>query len=284
MSALDSHKFGLLALLWLVVFSELLTPSQAQLIEETPDELQDVGITEKLDAQVPLDLTFPDEDGREAPLSQYIDGKRPAILTLNYYGCPMLCGLMLNGLNEAMKEMAWTAGDEYQVVTVSINPRETPTLAKLKKQNYLQDYGRPSGVSGWRFLVGSEDHIAKLADAVGFGFKYVEEDQQYAHAAGIFILTPTGRISKVLSGVMFDPQTLKLSLLEASEGKVGSPLDQFILYCFQYDSKAGKYTPAVMSIMRAGGVLSVVILGGFLLVFWARELRRKKLHPEGSHT
>ncbi|MFH0793118.1 MAG: SCO family protein [bacterium] len=270
--------------LWIAVFATLLAPSMAQRVEQTPEELENVGITEKLDAQVPLNLTFIDERGREVALSKYVSGKRPVILTLNYYSCPMLCTLLLNGLAEAMKEMPGAPGQEFEVVTVSIYPRETPTLAALKKHSYLKDYGRRVGAGGWHFLVGREDQIAKLADAVGFRYKYIDEDQQYAHTAGIFILTPSGRISKVLYGVMFDATTLKLSLLEASEGKVGSPLDQLILYCFHYDAKEGKYTPAVMAIMRGGGILGMAILGVFLFGFWAREWRRKKMPLEGSKT
>ena len=256
----------------------------AERTEPVPPELQGISITENLKAQVPLDLEFTDEQGRTVKLSAYFQGKRPVILTLVYYRCPMLCGLLLNGLTDALKEMEWTAGQQFDIVTVSIDPLETPTLAKLKKQNYLKEYGRPGAAAGWHFLTGREPNIRKLADTVGFGYRYDEETKQYAHAAGIFVCTPEGRLARYLYGVMYDPQTLRLSLLEASEGKVGSTLDRVLLYCFHYDPSRGQYSLAAMNVMRAGGVLVVIILAAILFVFWRRERRRRRTAPPELQT
>ncbi len=249
----------------------------AQPSHELPPELEGVGVTEHLDAQIPLDLEFVDENGNKVKLDDYFNGNRPVILTLNYYRCPMLCTLQLNGMIEGLRGLNWTPGEQFEIVTVSIDPSETPSLAKLKKQSYMQEYARPSAAKGWHFLTGKKKNLNLLSDTVGFGFKWNEARKEWAHVAALFVCTPDGRVSRYLYGVMFDPTTIKLSLVEASEGKVGSTLDRFILYCYHYDAAEGKYGLAAMNVMRAGGTLTAVVLGVTLLTFWSREKKRRKI-------
>ncbi len=258
-----------------VVAAGVASPAVAQRAEPLPKELEGVGITDRLGAQVPLGLEFTAEDGTPVRLSRYITGKRPAILTLNYYRCPMLCTLLLNGLTDGLKELAWTPGKEFEVVTVSIDPTETPKLAMLKKESYLTELGRPGAAAGWHFLTGNEANIRALASSVGFGYRYDEERQQFAHPAGIFLLTPDGKVARVLNGVVFEPKTLRLGLTEAGDGKVGTTSDQVLLYCFHYDSNAGRYVVAAGNIMRLGGLATAMVVGVWLFAAW----RRKGVHP-----
>lgn len=265
----------LLALLLVLGAALLCTPAAAQRQEPPPPELEGVGIEEHLGAQLPLDLQFVDENGREVSLGDYCTGDKPVVLTLIYFNCPMLCSLVLNGMVDGLKELDYLPGREFELVTVSFNPLETPTLAKLKKQNYIKDYGQPAAASGWHFLTGGAEPIAALTEAVGFKYKWVEERQEYAHQAAIYLLTPDGRISRYLYGVQFEPQTLKLGLLEASEGKLGTTLDQVFLFCFHYDAVSGRYAPAALNIMRLGGLLTVLLLASILVPVWLRSTRRK---------
>lgn len=243
--------------------------------EAAPAGLEAAGITEKLDARVPLDLEFVDEDSTVVRLGDYFPGDRPVILNLGYYACPMLCGLVLNGLVVGMEDLAWTPGQEFEIVTVSIDSREGPRLANLKKDSYLQEYGRPSARSGWHFLTGEEENLRALADAVGFGYVFNEQRQEWMHAAALFVLTPDGRVSRYLYGVEFDARTLRLSLVEASEGKIGSSVDRFLLFCFHYDSSVGRYGPAARRLMTLAGAVTVAALGLFLLRLWRRDRRGK---------
>jgi len=256
-------------------------PGFAQRADTVPDELEGVGIEEHLKEQVPLDLPFTDENGKEVTLRDYFDGDKPVILQLGYYRCPMLCGLVLNGLTDAMKGMDWSAGTKFTVLSVSIDPLETPALAKLKKQNYLKEYGRREAGAGWHFLVGPEKSIKALTGAVGFNYKWNEEREEFAHAAAIVVLTPKGTVSRYLYGVMFESKDVRLSLLEASEGKIGSTVDKIILFCHQYDPSSGTYTLAALNLMRFGAVLTLLVVGVTLLIFWRRETRRK--HQEAVH-
>lgn len=249
---------------------------EAQRAEPLPDALEGVGITEHPGAALPLSLEFRDETGRTVRLGDYFKGDRPLILTLNYYGCEMLCTLQLNGLVEALKQMPGSPGQEFEIVTVSINPLETPTLARLKKQNYIREYGRPSAAGGWHFLVGREAEIRTLTDTVGFGYRYDKERQQYAHAAALFVCSPKGILSRCLYGIQYEPQTVRLALSEASEGKTGSTLDRVLLYCFHFDEASGRYAPTALSLMRAGGGLTLLLLGTGLGALWLREVRRRR--------
>jgi protein SCO1/2 len=267
------HAIGVMVIAFLWTGSGV---AHAQLVEQIPEALEEVGITEHLDAKLPMDLEFRDEDGISVTLGSFFDGERPVILTLNYYRCPMLCGLMLNGLVDGLEQMEWTPGQEFEIVTVSINPLETPALAKEKKQNYLKRYGRPSAVTGWHFLTGREPEIDRLAETVGFHFAYDPVEQQYAHAAAIFVCTPDGRVARYLYGIEYPAKRLKLGLLEASEGKIGSTIDRIIMYCYHYDPSNRRYSPVAMNIMRVGGGATASILAVALGMFWFREWRRRK--------
>jgi protein SCO1/2 len=253
-------------------------------MEPLPKELEGVGITEHLDGQIPLDLEFADERGKPVHLKDYFDGKRPVLLTLNYYGCPMLCGLQLNGLLEGLKELSWTPGKEFEIVTVSFDPNETPILAKVKKQNYMNEYGRPEAAKGWHFLTGHEKEIKALTDAAGFGYKYNEERGEYMHTAALFILKPDGRISRYLYGITYEASPLRLSLVEAADGKVGTTIDQLILFCYHYSASEGRYALAAANVMRLGGAATLLVVAGFLFTFWRREWGRVIPPVEGQQT
>lgn len=243
--------------------------------EPLPDDLEGVGITERLAEPVPLDLPFLDEHGQPVTLARYFDGARPVILNLGYMGCPMLCGLVANGMVDAMNGMEDTAGEEYVVLSVSIDHTETPTLAAAKKQGYLGQYGRAAAEQGWHWLTGREEHVRALTDAVGFGFKWNDARQEYAHAAVLIILSPDGEVMRYLYGIQFDPRTLELSLIEAADGKTGSSLDKFLLFCFHYDAESGRYGPAARNIMKAGGAITIAIVAGMVLGLRRREKRRR---------
>ena len=249
---------------------------RAQLADGVPQALEEVGVSEHLDAKLPMDLEFRDENGDSVTLGQFFDGERPVILTLNYYRCPMLCGLMLNGMVDGLEQMQWTPGDQFEIVTVSINPLETPALAREKKQNYLKRLGRPSAASGWHFLTGNEPEIQRLAETVGFSYTYDPEQQQYAHPAVMFVCTPDGHVSRYLYGIEYPSKRLKLALLEASEGKIGSTLDQIVLYCYHYDPSNRRYSPVAMNIMRVGGGAAASVLAVALGLFWFAEWRKRK--------
>ncbi len=253
-----------------------LSPAFAQVTGPTPPELSGVGVEEHLDARLPLDLDFVDEHGKPVRLGRFFRGSAPVILTLNYYRCPMLCGLQLNGVVEGLTRLDWTLGREFEMVTVSIDPLETPELALAKKQNYLKWYDRPAAGEGWHLLTGRETNIRRLAETVGFGYRYDEESGQYAHAAAIFICTPDGRVARYLYGIEYHPKDLRLALLEASQGTIGNALDQLILYCFHYDPSGRRYAPVAMNIMRLGGGATAMMLGVSLAMLWIRDARRKK--------
>jgi protein SCO1/2 len=247
-----------------------------QLAGQVPEVLEEVGVTEHLDAKLPLDLEFKDENGNWVELGSFFDGERPVILTLNYYRCPMLCGLMLNGVVDGLSEMVWTPGEEFEIVTISINPLETPELAVAKKQNYLKRLDRPAAAGGWHFMTGRELEIKRLAETLGFSYTYDPVSQEYAHAAAIFVCTPDGRVARYLYGIEYPAKRLKFALLEAAAGSIGSTLDQLILYCYHYDPTNRRYTPVAMNIMRVGGGATALILGISLGAFWIREWRRRK--------
>lgn len=249
------------------------SPGLAQRQEPLPKELEGVGVDERLGARVPLALQFLDETGQPVSLGQFFRAGRPVLLTLNYYRCPMLCTLQLNGLVDALRELTWNPGREFEVVTVSIDPLEAPALAAGKKKIYLESLGRPGAETGWHFLVGRQPEIAALADAVGFRYRFDEARKEYVHAAVFVLLTPEGVVARYLYGVMVEPQTLKLGLAEASAGKLGSTVDRILLMCFHYDANAGRYVVAASRLMRAGGILTALCLGVWLGRWWWRERR-----------
>ena len=255
-------------------------PAAAQRTEPLPKDLEGVGITEHPGAKLPLNLEFKDEDGKTVHLSQYFTGDRPVILTLGYFRCPMLCTLVLNGLVDGLKGVPWVSGHEFDIVTVSIDPTETSTLAKLKKENYLSDYGRAGAAGGWHFLTGREEDVRKLADAVGFHYRYIKENGQFAHPTAIFVVTPDGRMGRYLYGVQYPSKTLRLALPETGEGKIGTTTDRFLLYCFHYDAQEGRYVVAAANLMRLGGVMTALVVGVWLFASWRRGAH--KFQPERS--
>lgn len=262
---------------WLAALPLLAGDALAQVNLGTPPELEGIDIVQKLDAHLPLDAEFQDDQGRLVQLGSYFDGKKPVILTLNYYKCPMLCGLLLNGLLDALKGLSWTPGQEFTVVTLSFDPLENNTgLAKAKKQTYLLDYGRPEAARGWHFLTGRKEQIQRLTQAVGFPYRWNEQRGEWAHPSALIICTPDGRVARYLGGISFEPKTLRLSLVEAADGKVGSLWDQVFLTCFHYVSDVGKYTADVIAIMRLGGLVTMVALGLMVTVLWRRESRRRQ--------
>ena len=232
-----------------------------------PPRLENVGIEQHLDAQVPPDLTFRDETEKTVKLGDYF-GRKPIILDLAYYNCTMLCGEVLAGLTGAMKMVSFNLGEEYDVITVSFNPNETPELAAAKKKDYVQRYGRPGAQQGWHFLTGQPDAINALTKAVGFQYQYDPKINQYAHATAIMILTPQGKISRYFYGVDFPPKDLRLGLVEASQNKIGSPVDAILLYCYHYDPATGKYGAIITNILQLGAGLTILIIGGMLLILF----------------
>lgn len=240
-----------------------------------PNLLEKVGIDQKLNNQVPLDLAFRDENGRAVKLGDYF-GRKPVVLALVYYECPMLCTQVLNGAVGAFKTLNFTAGKEFDVVTVSFNPKDTTQLAAQKKTTYIAKYGRPEAASGWHFLTGEQPEIDALAQAVGFRYVYDEASDQYVHASAIMVLTPQGRLSKYFYGIEYPPRDLRMGLVEASDGKIGNPVDQVLLYCYHYDPSSGRYSMVVMNVLRLAGILTVVVIGGFVAVMLSRDRRKPK--------
>ena len=248
-----------------------LQTKQGTLSHEVPKELEGVGITEKLGESIDLNLEFYNEEGEKAPLKTYFDGKRPVLLTLVYYSCPNLCNFHLNGVTQTLKKMDWTLGDEFDMIAVSIDPKEKSSLAKKKKENYVQSYGRPSSKDGWHFLTGDEAQIQKLASQVGFGYKWDHATKQWVHQAAAYVLTPEGKISRYLYGIDFASKTLRLSLVEASDNKIGNIVDRIVLFCLHYDPIKGTYAFYAINFMRLAAALTVVILVFALLRYWRRQ-------------
>lgn len=257
---------GLVTATYAATQPEIGQPAQAQ-----PEALRGVGIDQHLDQQVPLDLTFRNESGAAVTLGSLLRGK-PVILNLVYYKCPMLCTLVLNGLLSAMRALPFDVGQEFDVITVSFNPEDTPELAAQKKAAYLAQYRRPGAEAGWHFLTGDAASIEPLADAMGFHYRYDPERKEFAHAAGIAVLTPRGVIARYFFGVEFAPRDLKFGLIEAADSHIGSPIDQLLLFCYHYDPSTGRYSTAVLNVVRAAGLLTLLVLGGFIV----RALRRER--------
>ncbi|MCS6913537.1 MAG: SCO family protein [Myxococcales bacterium] len=247
--------------------------------EAVPLPLRGVEIEPRLGTQVPVDVPFVDQEGRPVRLRDYLRPGRPLVLTLNYYGCPTLCSIHLQGVLKALRALTFTVGKEFQMVTVSIDPREGPQLAAAKRKTYLEALGRDVPEGSWAFLTGREQDIRALADAVGFRYRYDERTRQYAHAAGIFVLTPQGRLSQVLYGIELAPRDLRLALVEASRGVIGTPVDRLLLLCFQYDPARHSYAPTAMGIMRLAGAVTVLVLGLLILTMWRRERRTSVVQP-----
>jgi protein SCO1/2 len=236
--------------------------------------LKKVDIEQRLNNQIPLDLKFRDESGREVRLGEYFAKGKPVALTLVYYECPMLCSQVLNGAVGAFQALSFTAGKEFEVVTVSFDPREGPELAAKKKETYLRRYKREGAEQGWHFLTGDKASIDALAESVGFHYVWDEQSQQFAHASAVMVATPAGRLSHYFYGIDYSPKDLRLAFVEASEGKIGSPVDSLILFCYHYDPASGRFAP-VMGVLRAAGVLTVFGVVG-LLAYLMRKTRRRE--------
>jgi protein SCO1/2 len=245
-----------------------------------PMMVQGVGIDQNLNAQIPLELKFKDENGQVVRLGQYFREK-PVVLALVYYECPGLCDLILNGLTHTMQQVSLDVGSDYEVVTVSFNPKETWQLANAKKSNYMEKYQRAGAKEGWHFLTGDEASIKSLADTVGFHYKYDPISKQFAHASGIMVLTPEGKIARYFYGIEYKPRDFRLGLVEASANKIGSPADQVLLFCYHYDPTTGKYGMVITQVTRALGTATVLLLGGFVFIMIRRD-RRSLIDPRRS--
>ncbi|MGA8923652.1 MAG: SCO family protein [Candidatus Dormiibacterota bacterium] len=245
-----------------------------------PEVLKNVGLDQKLNAQVPLDIAFRDEHGKSVTIRQLLQNK-PAILTLVYYRCPMLCTEVLNATLNSLKEVPLDIGKDFSVITVSIDSTEKPVLAEAKQIMYAGLYGRPGAVNGWHFLTGDDPQIHELAGSVGFRFVYDKESSQFAHASGIMLLTPEGRVSRYFYGINYSPRDVRLGLVEASEGRIGTAVDAILLFCFHYDPQTGKYTVFITNFVRAAGALTVVLI--LLLVFVLSRREKHAVAPSSAH-
>ena len=235
-------------------------PDPTQGIGVRPELLKDVSVDQRLNESIPLGLTFQDEHGQHVQLSKYFVPGKPVVLSLVYYSCPMLCTQVLNGMDRSLKQISLSIGKDFNVVTVSIDPTEKPVLAEAKQALYAGMYGRPGAADGWHFLVGEDSQITQLASAVGFHYAYDPDSHQYAHASVIMVLTPEGRISRYFYGISYPDRDLRLGLVEASEGKIGSPVDAILLYCYHYDPHTGKYGLLINRIIIAAGLLTVAFM------------------------
>lgn len=297
------HKAKVRSVILLVFFpvlsasSESLTPSafalpgasvysSQQPKAETPaayNPFPGVGYDQRLDAQVPLDSTFVDEAGKTVPLSSYFADGKPAVLVMAYYDCPMLCTLVLNGLVKALRTLSLSVGADFKVLTVSFDSRETPQLAAAKKQIYLQAYNRAGADQGWHFLTGTEEAIRQLTQAIGFRYEYDQKSDQFAHASGLVILTPQGKISKYFYGIEYSARDLRLGLVEASEGKIGSLIDQVLLLCFHYDPAGAKYSLLIMRVVQVTGLGILLLLGTYIFFQLRREKHRQQQSVEPQY-
>lgn len=240
-----------------------------------PGEIEGVDVTERLGQKLDMSLELTNEEGQTMALGQYFGHGRPVIMAMVYYNCPSLCNFQLNGLVDVVKKMKGQAGVDYDLVAVSMDHTENPEMAKKKKANYMKALGQPGAENGWHFLVASESNVKKLASDLGFRFKWDESQKQFAHAAATYVVTPSGTVSRYLYGIEFAPQTLRLSLVEASEGKIGNIIEQLTLFCFQFNPAKNRYTLYAFNLMRIGAALTVLIIAIFLVPVWLRERQRK---------
>lgn len=252
-------------------------PVAAQSTKPVPDG---VGVDERLGESIELDAVFLDERGEEVRISDLMDGETPVILNFVYHECPMLCSLLLEGFSKTLQQMAFTPGDEFDVITVSFSATETPDLAARQKERYLASLDAPEAVDGWHFLTGTEGEIARLAESAGFQFRWVESRDQFAHPAALIFLAPDGTITRYLHGMTFTASDVRRGVVEASNGTVGSAVDRVLLYCYQYDPDANSYVLHATNLMKLGGLLTLLVLGVGLFLFWRRERREQRTAPE----
>ena len=249
---------------------------------QRPPGLQFVGIEQHLNADVPVDLQFRDESGNTVKLADYFGHGRPVILNLGYYQCPMLCSELLQGLVGSMKALTFNLGQDFDVVTVSFDPSETPEMAAAKKRDIMKRYGRANSEQGWHFLTGQADQINALTRAVGYQYQFDPKTEQYAHAAAIVMLTPDHHVSGYFYGVEFSPKDLRLGLVQASQNKIGNFGDQVLLYCYHYDPRTGKYGAIISNILKLAGVVTILILGTFMFVMFRIDRRHAQASALGS--
>ncbi|HEY7392145.1 MAG TPA: SCO family protein [Bryobacteraceae bacterium] len=242
---------------------------------KVPKALEGVGIDQKLDQQLPLNAQFKDEAGRTVTLGSFFHGK-PVLLAPVYYRCPMLCTQILNGMVGALKAVSFDPGRDFEVVAFSFDPKDTPETASAKRVNYVKRYGRPNTANGFHFLTGDEANIKLVTEAIGFHYRYDPITDQFAHASGLMLATPEGRLSRYFYGVEYSPRDLRLGLVESSAHKIGTPVDAVLLFCFHYDPATGKYGAVAMNSLRAGGAVFVLVCGSFLFVAWRRDKRRDR--------
>ncbi len=256
--------------------AQSLSMQDSNLKPALPGALQGVGIDQRLDQQIPLDLKFKDEAGREVPLSSFFEKGKPVVLALVYYRCPMLCTQILSGLAGSLKAVTLDPGKDFEIVAISFDPKDTPETAASKKDLYVKRYGRPNTANGWHLLTGDAQNIKALTEAVGYHYKYDPATDQFAHASGIMVATPEGRLSRYFYGVEYQPQDVRLGLVEASKNKIGNPVDQILLFCYHYDPATGKYGATVMNIVRFAGASFTLICSAFLVIFLRRDIRRDR--------
>ena len=257
----------------LVIVSVLMASAAAAANQpQLPAKLRDIGIDQHLGGQLPLDAQFRNENGATVRLGSFFHGK-PVVLALVYYECPMLCNRIMAGIAAGLRPLRLRAGQDFEVVAVSINPRETPAEAAAKRDLFSAEYSGKRGSPGWHFLVGAPDSIAAVANAVGFHYRWDPESKMYIHASGIMIATAGGVLSRYFYGVQYVPKDLKLGLIESAGGTIGSPVDKVLLFCYHYDPATGKYGAVVINVLRLAGGLTVVVLAGALLLLWRREAR-----------
>jgi len=274
---LRRRSFGRYCVLKLVVLLLFLSvAANAQVLKEDDPELTRINVVEHLGDTISIDLTFVNENGMARSLRNYFGQGIPISLTLAYYECPMLCTLVLNALLKGVKQLEWKPGQQFQMLTISIDPEETPELAKSKKRVYIEQLDKGNIEEGWKFFVGNDSNIAQIASQLGFEYFYDAGRDEFGHPAVVFILTETGVLSRYLYGLEYRPGDLKLALLEASEGKIGNTIDQLLLYCFHYDPQSKGYVLFARNVMKIGGVLTVLLLGTFLGVMWRRDSKKSR--------
>lgn len=278
MLRVSNHRVTRLGVLWAVAAVACALPLRGQEVElEVKQEITGVGITEQLGDALPLDATFTDQDGKTVRLADYFSQGKPVVVNLVYYGCPGLCTAVLSGLSVTLKEMDWAPGENYHVLTVSFNPADTPALAASKRANYLQHMDRPGAEKGWTFLTGDAANIKRLSEAVGFAYKWNPETEQFMHDAAAIVCTPDGRISRYLRGAYYDPQTFRMSLVEAGGGKIGSLSEQVWLRMCGYDAAQGRYVVIARNVLAAGGAATAVALALVVGFFFLKENKIKRV-------
>ena len=255
-------------------------PNQVGTSNGIPTALKTVGIEQKLNSQLPLDAEFKNEEGETVKLGKYFNNKKPVILALVYYECPMLCNEVLNGLTGSLKGISFDAGKDFDVIAISFDARENekPELAKNKKASYIARYGREGSENGWHFLTGTQSEIDKVTKAVGYNYHYDEQSNQFAHAGGIMIATPEGKLSRYFYGIDFSPKDLKFGLMESAENKIGNPVEQLYLYCYRYDPASGKYGLIVLNVLRLAGIATLLGIGGMMFGFWRYNKKKKMVN------